>query len=94
MTLYTNCYFDFTNKFSTNHTLFRIVEQISSNLDNKTVCGDCVVIEKAFYTMNHEILTYRLEHIWIWGIPNKWISSHQSNRTQIVSSNGVNSKII
>ena len=85
--------FGFRKKYSTNHALLSIVEQIRSNLDNKTYsCGVFVDLEKAFDTVNHEILIRKLEHIGIRGTSNKWISSYLSNRS--TSSNGVKSKQI
>jgi len=49
--------FGFRKKYSTNHALLSIIEQIKQHLDNKTfVCGIFVDLEKAFDTVNHKII--------------------------------------
>ena len=49
--------FGFRKKYSTNHALLSIVEKIRKSLDNKRfACGVFVDLEKAFDTVNHNIL--------------------------------------
>ena len=81
--------FGFRKKYSTNHALLSIVEQIRTNLDNKKfACGVFVDLQKAFDTVNHKILLAKLMHYGINGSANLWLSSYLTNRTQNVSLNG------
>ena len=82
--------FGFRKKYSTNHALLSITEKIRDNLDNtKYSCGVFVDLEKAFDTVNHAILTSKLENYGIRGNANNWISSYLENRSQQVSLDGV-----
>ena len=87
--------YGFRKKFSTNHALISIVEQIRVNLDKKKyTCGVFVDLEKAFDTVNHKILLTKLNHYGINGISNSWLTSYLSDRTQSVSLDGEKSDIL
>ena len=87
-----NLQFGFREKHSTNHALINITESIRSALDNdKTVCGIFVDLQKAFDTVNHDILIDKLNYYGIRGTANTWFKSYLSNRKQFVSINGFNS---
>ena len=64
--------FGFRMKYSTNHALLSIIEQIRASLDKKEfACGVFVDLEKAFDTVNHRILISKLNYYGINGDANK-----------------------
>ena len=84
--------FGFRKKHSTNHALIDITETIRQALDNKKfACGIFVDLQKAFDTVNHDILIAKLEHYGIRGSANDWFSSYLTNRSQFVSILGFDS---
>ena len=84
--------FGFRKKHSTNHTLIDITETIRQALDNKKyACGIFIDLQKAFDTINHDILIAKLEHYGIRGIANDWFASYLKNRSQFVSILGFDS---
>ena len=85
-----NCFyplqFGFRGKHSTNHALLSIVDQINEALDKNKVVGSIFVdFQKAFDTVNHEILLTKLSHYGIKGNINKWFRSYLLDRKQFVS---------
>ena len=88
-----NLQFGFREKHSTNHALFSITEKIREALDNNNfACGIFIDLQKAFDTVDHNILLQKLNHYGIRGIANNWFNSYLSNRSQFVSINGFQSK--
>ena len=92
-----NCFYKYQYGFrkghSTNHALIEITEKIRKALDSrKFACGIFVDLQKAFDTVNHEILLEKLEHYGIRNISNSWFRSYLNNRKQLVSLNGVESE--
>ena len=62
-------------------------------MDNKLfTCGIFVNLEKAFDTVNHNILIKKLDYYGVRGKVNDWFSSYLSNRTQYVALGGSKSK--
>ena len=81
--------FGFRNKHSTSHALINLTESIKNYLDNKElVSGIFIDLEKAFDTVNHEILCNKLTYYGFRGKFNELIKSILSNRKQYVSING------
>ena len=81
--------FGFRAKHSTTHALINITEQIRSALDaGKVTCGIFIDLQKAFDTVNHEILLQKMNHYGFRGITNEWLRSYLSERKQKVTING------
>ena len=77
--------FGFRNNHSTIHALISLVDLIKKHLDNDfLVCGIFIDVQKAFNTVNHDILLAKLDHYGIRGLANSWLSSSLKNRTQYV----------
>ena len=86
--------FGFRSKHSTNHALVDITETIRAALDDKKIAGGIFVdLQKAFDTVNHDILVDKLSHYGIRGKTNDWFRSYLSNRIQYVSILGYDSGI-
>ena len=86
--------FGFRQKFSTAHALISLTEDIRKNLDEGNIgCGIFVDLQKAFDTMEHDILLAKLEHCGIRGLANEWFRSYLSNGKQYVSINGHESSL-
>ena len=84
-----NHQFGFRKNHSTEHALMSIAEQIKENFRKKLfTCGVFVDLEKAFDTVNHEILIAKLKH---YGLNDKslaLLASYLQNRSQQVTLNG------
>ena len=90
-----NLQFGFRAKHSTTHALISITEQIRTALDNKrSACGVFVDFQKAFDTVNHNILLKKLSHYGIRGPINDWFKSYLQNRKQYVSILGYDSPFL
>ena len=80
--------FGLRQHYSTCHALINIFEDIRKALDDENIgCGVFVNLQKAFDTVDHQILLAKLNHYRICGVSNDWFKSYLSNRHQYVSIN-------
>ena len=72
------CYqFGFRNGYSVNHALTILTEPIRKTLDeDKFACGVFIDLEKAFGTVDHNILLFKLYHCSVKGTPHQWFKSY------------------
>ena len=85
--------FGFRSKHSTTHALISITESIKSLIDLGIIVGGVFIdLQKAFDTINHEILCDKISYYGFRGISQQLIRSFLTNRKQYVSINGFNSQ--
>ena len=86
--------FGLCNRQSTKHALRDLIEDLGNAMDNnKFAVGVFVDLQKAFNTVDHDILLNKLDHYGIRGVANNWFKSYLSNRKQFVTINGFNSDL-
>ena len=84
--------FGFRQQYSTSDALINITENIRKTLDDVNLgCGVFVDLQKAFDTIDHQILLAKLNDCGIRGVSNDWFKSYLSNCHQYVSINGYES---
>ena len=87
-----NLQFGFRQQYSTPHALINTTENIRKALDDGNIgCGVFVDLQKAFDTVDLQILLAKLNHYGICGVSNDWFKSYLSNRSQYVSVYGYES---
>ena len=81
--------FGFRSKHATSHALIKLTEQIRASLDRGNFsCGIFIDLQKAFDTVDHEILLEKLKYYGVRGLANKWFRSYLTNRKQFVFISG------
>ncbi|KAJ8047577.1 RNA-directed DNA polymerase from mobile element jockey [Holothuria leucospilota] len=84
--------YGFLPKKSTSHALINFANKIIDAFENnKLSCGIFLDLSKAFDTLDHNILMYKLHHYGIRGIAYHWFNDYLSNRSQYVNISTVNS---
>lgn len=89
--------FGFRNQHSTSHALLVFIDKVSKAIDDsKHTLGIFLDLSKAFDTIDHDILLYKLSYYGIRGISLEWFRSYLLNRSQYVSIDGSvsNSRIL
>ena len=82
--------FGFQNYHSTNHALITITETVRDALDrDEYSCGVFLDFQKAFETVNHQILTCKLNHYDVTGLSLDWFTSYLTNRQKKASIKGI-----
>ena len=88
-----NFQFGFREGYSTTLSLLEFIDKIRENLDNgEYTLSFFIDFTKAFDTVDHSILLYKLEHYGIRGHTNKFFKSYLSDRKQFTVINGISSK--
>ena len=86
--------FGFRKSYSTTLALLSLTENINHQVDNgKFGCGIFIDFQKAFDTVDHNILVNKLSYYGIRGKANDWFRSYLSGRKQFVSINGFDSDL-
>ena len=68
--------FEFRANHSTNHALISLTEDIRDALDNNNYTGGIFIdLQKAFDTVDHDILLRKLDHYGIRGTAKDWFNS-------------------
>ena len=87
-----NLQFGFRQQYSTSHPLINITENVRKAIDDGNVgCGIFLDLQKAFDTVDHQMLLAKLNHYGIHAVSNDWFKSYLSNCNQYVSINGYES---
>ena len=91
--LYENQY-GFRSHHSTSHAVNYSIDKIICNIENKNhVLGIFIDLSKAFDTISHEKLLYKLENYGIRGMPLALLQSYLTNRKQFTNFNGSKSNL-
>lgn len=88
-----NSQFGFRQKHSTTHALLSFIDKVAHAIDDVShIIGVFLDFSKAFDTINHDILIYKLRHYGIRGKALNWFQDYLTNRKQFVSIKGRDSR--
>ena len=87
--------FGFRNNHSTYMALAKLVDRITSELEQRRHCvGIFIDLSKAFDTLDHGVLLSKLNLYGVRGVANAWFTSYLSNRTQFVQTENIRSTML
>ena len=73
--------FGFRQKYFSTHTLINLTENIRKHPDaDNFACGFFVGLQKAFDTIEHDILLTKLKYFCVRGLVNDWFKSYLPDR--------------
>ena len=82
----------FRKSYSTDTCLINLTDHIKDEIDNGNLCGMAMLdLQKAFDTVNYDILLFKLKALGFKDDVIKWMSSYLTRREQMVNVNGVES---
>ena len=76
-------------QYSASHVLIKVTENIRKALDDRSIGMEVFFmdLQKAFDTVDHQIMLAKLNQYGICGVSNDWFKSYLSNHSQYVSRN-------
>jgi len=90
-----SCQFGFRRNHSTTLALIEVTDNIYKFLDNnKITVGIYLDLQKAFDTVNHEILLHKMYKYGIRGVVHDWFRNYLSNRQQYTVVNNTKPSLI
>jgi len=86
--------FGFRKNYSTTLALLDVLDSCYSNIDvNNKILGIFLDLQKAFDTVDHKILLYKLHYYGIRGVMFTWLENYLNDRKQFTIVNSVSSNI-
>ena len=87
--------FGFREKHNTTHAILSLIDTVSTSIEKCShTVGLFLDFSKAFDTINHDILLYKLRHYGIRGKALQWFESYLSGRRQFVTIGGNDSSTV